>query len=325
MEKILIYGTGKVFADSFLDSDFAPARLREEGHIIAGVTDKQISRDAGRGKYRVLPREEALRADYDKILVTSTKYYDEIKQELLAKGIPAEKICSYKDQKTKWFAKLFRVSELKGKAGLEIGGPTEMFFCIYRACLSCDDVNFSANTVWWQKGENDGFSYDGRELGKVYIADAVDLRMIPDQSYDFVLSSNNLEHIANPIRALKEWRRVMRNGGSLVLVVPRREVTFDHDRPYTPFEHLLQDYESGIGEDDLSHLPEIRELHDYAMDVACGGKEKFLARAQKNFENRCLHHHVFGEDCLKDLWDYLGLDMLDFVEIPGNYCIVGKK
>lgn len=35
------------------------------------------------------------------------------------------------------------------------------------------------------------------------------------------------------------------------------------------------------------------------MDIACGGKDKFIEQAQKNFENRCLHHHVFNEQCLR--------------------------
>lgn len=325
MQKVLIYGTGKVFADSFLDSDFAPARLLEDGNVIIGITDKLISDGIGHGKYRVLPREEALHADYDKIIVTSTKYFNEIKEELLEKAVPANKIHSYKDLRDQWYEKLFRVSLLKGKVGLEVGGPSEIFSCIYRNCLSCDDVNFSENTVWWQKGSENAYVYDGQAIGKVYILDAVHLNGIAAKSYDFVLSSNNLEHIANPIRALKEWLRVLHDDGILILVVPRREVTFDHARPYTSFEHLLQDYKAGVEEDDLSHLQEITELHDYAMDVACGGKENFLVRAQRNIENRCLHHHVFGEVCLRSLWEYLGLTVLDFMEIPGNYCIIGKK
>lgn len=325
MKKILIYGTGKVFTSAFLDSDFAPARLLEDGNVIIGITDKVIHDEIGRGKYKVLPREEALHTDYDKIIVTSTKYFNEIKNELLAKDIPANKIQFYRDLIDQWYEKLFRVSLLKGKVGLEIGGPSEIFSCIYRNCLSCDDANFSENTVWWQKGRENAYVYNGQALGKVYILDAVHLIGIAAQAYDFVLSSNNLEHIANPIRALKEWLRVLCADGILILVVPRREVTFDHARPYTSFEHLLHDYETGVEEDDLSHLQEISELHDYAMDVACGGKENFLARAQRNIENRCLHHHVFSEACLKALWKYLGLTILDFEEIPGNYCIIGKK
>ncbi len=325
MKKALIYGAGKVFVNSFINSNFAATRLMMEGYKIAGITDKFGTNEDKWANYHFYQREVALQSDYDEIIVTSTKYYMEIRNELIELGIPVEKIHSYKELQDKWYKELFFVSQLAGQQGLEIGGPTGMFSSIYRACQSCDNVNFSANTVWWQKGAHNSFIYDGREIGNVYIADAVDLGIIEDESYDFILSSNNLEHIANPMRALKEWYRILRMGGIIILVVPRREVTFDHTRPYTTFEHLLQDYETGVGEDDLSHLPEIQKLHDYAMDVACGGREQFLRRAQKNIENRCLHHHVFSEACLKALWKYFGLTILDFEEIPGNYCIIGKK
>lgn len=199
-----------------------------------------------------------------------------------------------------------------------------MFKEIYQRCRGCDDVNFSADTVWWKKKEN---VYRGgtRDLGRVFIADAVDLSVIPDTQYDFVLSSNNLEHIANPLKAVSEFVRILRPQGLLVIVVPFKEKTFDHRRPYTPFSHLLDDYERDVGEDDLTHLPEIVRLHDYKMDYLCGGKENFIRRAKENFKNRCLHQHVFSEESLREIYRYFSIDTLAFACIESGLVVIGKK
>jgi SAM-dependent methyltransferase len=126
--------------------------------------------------------------------------------------------------------------------------------------------------------------------------DGDDLPRIPDASYDVVLSSHALEHMANPIKALKEWQRVLRPGGTLVLVLPDRAHTFDHRRPVTTLSHMIEDYRRGVGEDDLTHLDEILRLHDLERDAAAGDAETFRQRSLRNAENRCLHHHVFDLD-----------------------------
>ena len=64
----------------------------------------------------------------------------------------------------------------------------------------------------------------GNQLGRYCEADLCasgdDLRMIRDQSVDFVVARHNLEHYVDVIQALTEWRRVLRIGGILGVVVP---------------------------------------------------------------------------------------------------------
>ena len=142
-----------------------------------------------------------------------------------------------------------------------------------------------------------------------------------DKKYDFVLSSNNLEHIANPLKALKEFSRIVKPDGTILVLVPEKTETFDHNRDYTTFEHLLEDYKSDTGEDDLSHLPDIIEKHDYSLDPECGGKQKFIERAKKNLENRCLHHHVFEEETLRKSYKFAGIKVTHVKRIMGNWRI----
>jgi SAM-dependent methyltransferase len=79
---------------------------------------------------------------------------------------------------------------------------------------------------------------------------------VPDSSQDFVVASHVLEHLANPLRMLDEMHRVLRPGGMALILLPDRHVTFDKDRPPTPLEHLVQEYERGVTVVDDAHIEE---------------------------------------------------------------------
>jgi len=160
-----------------------------------------------------------------------------------------------------------------------------------------------------KEGRNYKYQAD-KKPGRQYLCEATALKTIESGKYDFVLASHMLEHIANPLKALFEWKRVLKKGGFLLLVLPKKEETFDHRRPVTTFQHLLEDFEKETGEDDLTHLPEILKLHDLSRDEAAGSFKQFKARSLKNFRNRCLHHHVFDEALLRQIFNFLNLKSL---------------
>ena len=55
----------------------------------------------------------------------------------------------------------------------------------------------------------------------------------PDESIDMVLSSDVLEHVADPYRAHEEIRRVLRSGGSHIFTVPfHQQLYLDEQRAY---------------------------------------------------------------------------------------------
>jgi hypothetical protein len=177
----------------------------------------------------------------------------------------------------------------QNKHGLEIGGPSKIFNPIYDISNSIDGVNHG-ETIW--QGTVVKGAYNG--TGKQYIAEGTEL--IPEllnNKYDFVMASHVLEHIANPLKAIHTWGKSIVKFGLLVLILPKKEHTFDHKRSVTSIHTLIEKYKLNIGEDDLSELDEILKLHDLSMDTAAGSKEKLLERSLKNYENRCLHHHVF--------------------------------
>jgi SAM-dependent methyltransferase len=218
---------------------------------------------------------------------------------------------------------------VRGKRGLEIGGPSGVFrsaLPLYSKAGSVDGVNFSCNTVWEgsvRPGRTFGY-FPGR-TGIQLVSEATELSAIGCGAYDFVLSSNCLEHVANPLKALFEWKRVMRPGGALVLVLPNKASNFDHRRPFTSFEHLLNDYERGTTENDLTHLDEILALHDLSMDPPAGSFEAFKARSLENFDNRTLHHHVFEPGTIEKMLRHAGLSVLATTETSSDFFSLAAK
>jgi SAM-dependent methyltransferase len=166
---------------------------------------------------------------------------------------------------------------------------------IYDILGSLDNCLYSGSTIWTgQVLEGHTFLYQpGREPGAQIICDATDMQPIKDSSYECILACHCLEHIANPLRALAEWKRVLKDDGLLLLILPHKDGTFDWRRPTTPLTHLIEDYKTGVGEQDLTHLPEILELHDLSKDEAAGTREQFRQRCLENHVNRAMHHHVF--------------------------------
>lgn len=320
MKKTIIYGLGERY-HRFKEWLFEEIK---DSYQIVALSDKNCPDTA----YPVTFVEpaEIEKIDFDIIIVTSDRYFAEIFSELENKyGIDADKIISMDDVLEDVYRKLLLTDLFSGKCGVEIGGPSSIFANnIYQICSSCDGINYSQDTVWWKK-ESEQYSYKNQRLGEIIISDVVDLSLIEDAKYDFCISSNNLEHIANPIRALKEQCRILKKEGLMLVIVPMKDKCFDHNRDYTDFEHLTDDYRKNIAEDDLTHLDEIMEKHDFAMDLECGGREKFAERALKNYENRCLHHHVFHTEALIKIFEFLGIDVLKTGRIKNNYFIIGRR
>jgi SAM-dependent methyltransferase len=67
---------------------------------------------------------------------------------------------------------------------------------------------------------------------------------VEDSSQDFVLSSHVWEHLPNPLGALEEWVRVVRSGGYIFAIVPKRTAEpSDRGRPVTPLAVQIAHYQ----------------------------------------------------------------------------------
>uniref|UniRef100_A0A915D2U0 Methyltransferase type 11 domain-containing protein n=1 Tax=Ditylenchus dipsaci TaxID=166011 RepID=A0A915D2U0_9BILA len=64
-----------------------------------------------------------------------------------------------------------------------------------------------------------------------------------DNSQDFVISAHVIEHFYDPIKAIKEWLRVIKPGGIVYIIAPHKQRTFDSGRARTTLGELLHRHE----------------------------------------------------------------------------------
>lgn len=205
---------------------------------------------------------------------------------------------------------------LKNRCGIEVGGPSDFFkrksyFPIYLFARQIDGVNFGTHTVW-EGAINEGNNYQyykSKNAGYQYITEAVELNGVPEDKYDFLLSCHSLEHIANPIKALKRWYEVLKPGGSLILILPNKDVTFDVNRPITQMHHLIDDYKNNVDEHDDTHFKEVLQLHKLEADDGIADMDALKERTLKNFQNRCVHHHIFSLNLIKEVLEYCNFEI----------------
>lgn len=207
------------------------------------------------------------------------------------------------------------LAAIESRRGLEIGGPSRTFGArgispLYPFAAAIDNVNFAGDTVW-EAALRDGGPFvfhRSRAPGRQFIREAGALTHIADAAYDFVASSHCLEHVANPLATLREWLRVTRPGGHLILILPDPVRSFDHRRPITTLAHLREDAAAGRPETDSTHFAEVLALHDVSRDSGIGSIDELRVRVSANAKNRCVHHHVFDltlmQAALRDAgWD----------------------
>lgn len=228
---------------------------------------------------------------------------------------------------------ILHAAELCGRSGIEVGGPSRVFsargiFPVYPIIASLDNVTYAARTIW--EGElslQREFRFDvNRQPGRQFILDATDLHEIADCTYDVLLSSHVLEHLANPLQGLFEWLRVVKNEGLLVIVLPHLDGTFDHLRPVTSLEHMISDYQQGVTEHDDTHLDEISRLHDVQQDEGVHSREEFERRIGNNHTDRTMHHHTFSTRSTARLLTYAGLQILSLETVrPCHIIAVARK
>lgn len=200
---------------------------------------------------------------------------------------------------------------VEGKLGLELGGLSGVFtrigvLPVYAVAGRVDNCNINSRLVRPRS------LYMVR--GHDYRLDATRLPFL-SYSYDFVLSSHTLEHIANPLKAVAEWARVLKVGGLLLLVVPHKEMTFDKGRPTTEMKHLIEDYTSDTGEMDKYHFEECLRYD--------GENKRLFEELRKEWRRGEIHQHTFVPELVKEVVEWTGLNILCLEVVEPHHIVVG--
>ena len=225
------------------------------------------------------------------------------------------------------------IAELVRGKGLEIGGPSGIFrnggqLPVYPAVRALDNCNFSHETVWEGALREGDFAVEGRVVGRQYVCEATLVgERLGGREYDYVLSSNCLEHVANPLKAIEAWLSLLRPGGRLVLAVPNKAANFDRLRPVTDFRHLVQDYENDVGEDDRTHFDEVIKLTDLRLTSKrhVGDRSALRQMVEKNLELRCVHHHIFDAALLRQIAAHFGLVDVRVMNVATDFVLVARR
>lgn len=141
-----------------------------------------------------------------------------------------------------------------------------------------------------------------------YVTDAANLFFVAEESLDFICSSHLLEHLANPLKAIVEWKRVIKEGGIIYVGVPDKRHTFDHKRDRTPLSHLIEDFEKDIGQADKTHVSEFLEKFDES-NPCCDSSEQRRENVRNDPESQ-VHHHVWIADDVKEIFEYMSLRII---------------
>lgn len=62
----------------------------------------------------------------------------------------------------------------------------------------------------------------------------------PEERFDFVVSSHNLEHLPDPVRFLRGCQTLLKTGGVVAMAVPDKRACFDFFRPHSGTGDMLQ-------------------------------------------------------------------------------------
>jgi SAM-dependent methyltransferase len=138
---------------------------------------------------------------------------------------------------------------------------------------------------------------------------------------DFVFSDNVLEHVTNPIAALKNQADCLKSNGVIYGVVPNKRYTFDRDRELTEVSAMFEKFEHETF--DIS-LGESEEIARHKLAMSCSELSEAaiqtLARDIRERPDGGPHISVFDECNLNELLELAskicGLSLVYFSAPP---------
>lgn len=220
--KVVIYGLGKQYKER--------RRFLEKVFDISAYSDSRVVET----EHYIRP-EEICNCEYDYVYITSNRYFDEIKRDLINKlNINANKILGEKDtcwyidnslNRNKWVINKLR--EIPENQILLDAGAGEQRYRKY-----CSHLRYISQDFGQYSGENNlgGLQPVSWNTSNVDIVSDIVNIPLEDNSVDAILCTEVFEHIKDPLLALREFRRICKKDGILLLTAPVCSLT--HFAPY---------------------------------------------------------------------------------------------
>lgn len=158
-----------------------------------------------------------------------------------------------------------------------------------------------------------------------HLLDAESLAGIADQSQDFLIALHVLEHADEPLAVLREWLRVLRPGGALLLGLPNATANeYDFMRRPLPLAHFVAEGRASDPaarrEHKLAHWREFIELVD---EVAPESSDFAPLLRRYIEEDDRIHFHVYDRALALALAAHLAesspLAISDAFSLPGCF------
>jgi ubiquinone/menaquinone biosynthesis C-methylase UbiE len=132
------------------------------------------------------------------------------------------------------------------------------------------------------------------------VSDLESMRGIGDESQDFIIANHVMEHVEDPLKALRSVSRVLRPNGVAFLALPEKRSTFDKDREITTLAHLLRDHEEGPDWSLAGHYEEWVRVVDGMTGEAHAQKVALMLEQRAN-----IHFHVWDFAAMMELFTYV--------------------
>jgi len=126
------------------------------------------------------------------------------------------------------------------------------------------------------------------------------LRQFDPATFDFAIANHVIEHLANPIKLVRDLFRIVRPGGTVIISAPDKTFTYDVHRKLTSYDHLWADFENNVTESDDEHyLDFLRSAGPHVFDEDPINLPNHVQRVRERRE----HAHVWDSDSFRAFMD----------------------
>ena len=128
----------------------------------------------------------------------------------------------------------------------------------------CSNLKYTSQDIceYSGKGNSQGLQTLKWDTSKIDIISDITRIPVQNKSFDVVLCTEVLEHVFDPLAAIKEFKRILKPNGSLIITIPFRSLT--HFAPYH--------YSSGFNK---YWIKEVCKLFDFEIkEIYCYGNHR---------------------------------------------------